>query len=243
VNVDALGAVGARLEELRERLAQVTAPPFPTLPSDPAAPVDAAPAAPAGTPAAPHTGCASCRPGASGTAVGAAGAEVTPAAVRASYSAAAGLGGTAAPDGLLPASTGPAGAWAARLPEAGRRWAGAIEAAATKAGVDPRLLASLAWQESAFKPDARSGAGAIGLTQLMPGTARGLGVNPHDPVANLEGGARYLRAQLDRVGSVDLALAAYNAGPARVARTGAVPNITQTRDYVQRVTANYARLQ
>ena len=75
--------------------------------------------------------------------------------------------------------------------------------------------------------------GARGLAQLMPGTARELGVNADDPFANLEGGARYLRAQLDRFGGdVEKALAAYNAGPGRVIRSGGIPRIRETQTYV-----------
>lgn len=133
--------------------------------------------------------------------------------------------------------------WASRLPEAGRAWAPAITAAAESAGVEPRLLAALVWAESGFRPDAGSHAGAIGLAQLMPATARGLGVDPHDPASNLLGGARYLRAQLDRFGSPELALAAYNAGPSRVARAGGIPQIPETQAYVPRVLDYHARLQ
>lgn len=142
----------------------------------------------------------------------------------------------------VPISNGEAGEWAARLPEAGRRWAGEIEAAAREAGVDPRLLAALTWAESGFRPDAGSHAGAQGLTQLMPGTAAGLGVDPLDPAQNLRGGARYLKAQLDRFGSVELALAAYNAGPGRVAQAGGIPRIAETQAYVPRVLGYYAQL-
>lgn len=133
------------------------------------------------------------------------------------------------------ASSVAAGDWASRLPAAGRRWAGAIESAAAEAGVDPTLLAALVWAESGFRADAGSGAGAMGLTQLMPGTARGLGVDPHDPVQNLRGGARYLAQQLDRFGSPALALAAYNAGPGAVAEHGGIPPYSETRAYVPRV--------
>lgn len=138
--------------------------------------------------------------------------------------------------------SGQLGAWVQQLPEAGQPWAAQIEAAATEAGVDPRLLAALTWAESGFNAGARSGAGAIGLTQLMPGTAAGLGVDPIDPAQNLRGGARYLRAQLDRFGSVELALAAYNAGPGRVAQAGGVPRIAETQAYVPRVLSYYAQL-
>ncbi len=132
--------------------------------------------------------------------------------------------------------------WASQLPERGQRWAGAIQRASDDAGIDPRLLASLVRHESNFDPDARSHAGAIGLGQLMPGTAAGLGVDPHDPHENLAGAARYLRSQLDRFGSVDLALAAYNAGPNRVAQAGGVPQIAETQAYVPRVMNTYREL-
>ena len=137
---------------------------------------------------------------------------------------------------------GTAGDWAAALPEAGKAWAPQIEAAAEQAGVDPRLLASLVWAESGFRAEARSHAGAIGLAQLMPGTAAGLGVNAADPAQNLLGGARYLRAQLDRFGSPALALAAYNAGPGRVAQAGGIPRIAETQAYVPRVLGYYEQL-
>ena len=135
----------------------------------------------------------------------------------------------------------PAG-WADALPAAGRPWAGAIEAAATQAGVDPRLLAALTQAESGFNPGALSGAGAVGLTQLMPGTAAGLGVDPTDPLANLDGGARYLAGQLDSFGRVDLAVAAYNAGPGAVRQAGGVPDYPETQAYVRRVLGYYQQL-
>ncbi|HSJ74357.1 MAG TPA: lytic transglycosylase domain-containing protein [Miltoncostaeaceae bacterium] len=132
--------------------------------------------------------------------------------------------------------------WAAGLPERGAAWAPAITAAAERHGLDPRLLAALVWAESGFDPGVESHAGALGLAQLMPGTAAGLGVDPHDPAQNLEGGARYLRAQLDRFGSVELALAAYNAGPGRVVEAGGIPRIAETQAYVPRVLGYYDRL-
>jgi len=95
------------------------------------------------------------------------------------------------------------------------------------------LLGALVWQESRWHPHAVSRKGAIGLTQLMPGTARELGVDPTDPLANLIGGARYLRQLLDQFdGDVEKALAAYNAGPGRVRSAGGVPAIAETRNYV-----------
>lgn len=123
----------------------------------------------------------------------------------------------------------------AGLPPAGRPYAAAIEDAARQAGVDPRLVAAVAWTESGFRSDAVSGAGAAGLMQLMPATARGLGADPFDPVQGLQAGARYLAAQLRRFGSVDLALAAYNAGPTAVVRAGGVPPYPETQAYVARV--------
>ncbi|MWV29027.1 lytic transglycosylase domain-containing protein [Aurantiacibacter rhizosphaerae] len=99
--------------------------------------------------------------------------------------------------------------------------------------LSPALLEAVVWQESRWRADAVSPAGARGLAQLMPGTARDLGVDPDDPLANLEGGARYLREQLDRFdGDLEKALAAYNAGPGRVIRSGGIPRIRETQVYV-----------
>ena len=104
-------------------------------------------------------------------------------------------------------------------------------------GVDPSLLKALIRQESNFDPNARSGAGASGLTQLMPATAAGLGVSDTtDPAQAIEGGAKYLRQQLDRFGGDESkALAAYNAGPGAVQRFGGVPPYAETQGYVQKV--------
>jgi soluble lytic murein transglycosylase-like protein len=117
-----------------------------------------------------------------------------------------------------------------------------IDAAAASNGIDPALLKGLVSQESGFDPSARSGAGAVGLTQLMPGTAASLGVsNPLDPAQSLQGGAKYLRQQLDRFGGdARLALAAYNAGPGAVAKYGGVPPYSETQNYVNSVMAKAA---
>jgi soluble lytic murein transglycosylase-like protein len=117
-----------------------------------------------------------------------------------------------------------------------------ITAAAKKYGIDPALLAGLVKQESGFNPNAGSPAGARGLTQLMPGTAAGLGVtNVLDPAQSLDGGAKYLKAQLDAFGGdVARALAAYNAGPGAVKRYGGVPPYAETQNYVRAVQANAA---
>ncbi|QSB44434.1 lytic transglycosylase domain-containing protein [Tsuneonella flava] len=99
--------------------------------------------------------------------------------------------------------------------------------------LSPALIEALVWQESRWRPDAVSPVGARGLAQLMPDTAREMGVNPHDPFANLEGGARYLREQLDRFGGdLEKALAAYNAGPGRVTAANGIPRIRETQQYV-----------
>lgn len=107
--------------------------------------------------------------------------------------------------------------------------------AARKYGIDPEMFLRLIQQESSFRPDVVSPKGAIGLGQLMPATAKELGVDPTDPLQNLEGSARYLSQQLKRFGSPELALAAYNAGPTRVARLGRVPNIAETQNYVKTI--------
>lgn len=99
--------------------------------------------------------------------------------------------------------------------------------------LSPALIEAVVWQESRWQASARSPVGARGLAQLMPGTAREMGVNPDDPFANLEGGARYLREQLDRFdGDLEKALAAYNAGPGRVIEAGGIPRIRETQTYV-----------
>ena len=132
--------------------------------------------------------------------------------------------------------------WASALPERGRQWAGAIEQAAAEAGLDPRLLAAVVWAESAFKEDAVSGAGALGLAQLMPKTAEGLGVNPNDPMDNLRGGAKYLERIYSEFGRVDLTAAAYNAGPGRVRENGGLPYVNDAGGYVQQVVRHYRDL-
>ena len=111
---------------------------------------------------------------------------------------------------------------------------------ASEEGVDPDLFIRLVEAESSFRPDVTSEAGAYGLTQLMPGTAAELGVDPSDPVQNLRGGARYLRQQLDRFGDPALALAAYNAGPGNVRRYGGIPPFEETQNYVTRILGGYS---
>jgi soluble lytic murein transglycosylase-like protein len=110
-------------------------------------------------------------------------------------------------------------------------YAAQVRAAAVANGIDPLLLTSLCWSESGFDPNAVSSCGAQGLTQLMPGTAAGLGVtDSFDVWQNLNGGAKYIATQMRTFGRADLALAAYNQGPGTVARVGTVP--TGTWSYV-----------
>ncbi|WBU62649.1 lytic transglycosylase domain-containing protein [Paracoccus aerodenitrificans] len=107
------------------------------------------------------------------------------------------------------------------------------QAMARKYGIPEALFLRLVNQESRWNPNARSHKGAMGLAQLMPGTARTLGVNPRDPVQNLEGGARYLRMMYNEFGDWRLALAAYNAGPGAVKKYGGIPPYRETRNYVR----------
>jgi soluble lytic murein transglycosylase-like protein len=117
-------------------------------------------------------------------------------------------------------------------------WRPRVGELAAKYDISPALLEALVWQESRWNTGAVSPVGARGLAQLMPGTARQLGVNPHNPSANLEGGARYLREQLDTFdGDIEKALAAYNAGPGRVHRAGGIPRIRETQNYVSAILA------
>jgi hypothetical protein len=110
-------------------------------------------------------------------------------------------------------------------------------AAGARHGVSPALLAAVARAESSFNPRAVSPAGAQGLMQIMPATARGLGVDPFDPAQAVDGAARLLAENQRRFGTVELALAAYNAGPGAVQRHGGVPPYTETRNYISRVLA------
>lgn len=112
----------------------------------------------------------------------------------------------------------------------------ALDEAARRHEIDVRLLHALVLIESGFRAEAVSPAGAVGLTQLMPATARELGVRDRlDPRQNLEGGAAYLAAQIRKFRDIRLALAAFNAGPGRVERAGGVPRIPETEQYVAAV--------
>ena len=103
-------------------------------------------------------------------------------------------------------------------------------------GLPPGLLSAVARTESSYNPNAVSPAGALGLMQIMPGTARELGVDPRDPAQAVDGAARLLRKHLDTFGSLPLALAAYNAGPGAVRRFDGVPPYAETQNYVKKIT-------
>ena len=121
------------------------------------------------------------------------------------------------------------------------RFRAAFASASAQTGVPLALLVATAYVESRMDPAARSHAGARGLLQVMPATARELRLASNDPGANVLAGARYLRQMLDRFGSVELALAAYNAGPTAVERAGAAPTL-ETLSYVMNVEARAGQL-
>ena len=111
-----------------------------------------------------------------------------------------------------------------------------IKEAAARYKVDPRLVAAVAQTESGGNQEAVSPAGAVGVMQLMPETAAGLGVNPYDKRQNMEGGAKYLRQMMDTCGGdVQKAVAAYNAGPQAVKEYNGIPPYRETQDYVNKV--------
>jgi soluble lytic murein transglycosylase-like protein len=121
-------------------------------------------------------------------------------------------------------------------------FADAFGNASRDSGLSLSLLAAVAWEESRMDPQALSGAGAEGLLQLMPGTARAVAIKEKSPRANIVAGARYLRLMVDRFhGDLELALAAYNAGPTAVERAGAAPSLGTLR-YAKNVEARAASL-
>ncbi len=122
------------------------------------------------------------------------------------------------------------------LPIADKPLADLVREASAKFGVDPKLVSAVAEVESGGNQNAVSGAGAVGVMQLMPETAAGLGVNPYDEKENVEGGAKYIKEMLDTFGGdVKKAVAAYNAGPQAVKDYGGVPPYRETQNYVNKV--------
>ena len=134
---------------------------------------------------------------------------------------------------VLPAESAGTGAPSSSL--AGVPYANLFTSAAARHGVDASVLAAVASQESGFDSRAVSGAGAQGLMQFMPSTAKGLGVNAFDPASSIDGAARYLKSLTSQFGSTPLALAAYNAGPGTVRQYGGIPPYTETQNYVRSV--------
>ncbi len=114
-----------------------------------------------------------------------------------------------------------------------------FEQAGRRHDIDPALLAAVASVESGFDPTAQSPAGAQGLMQFMPATASEMGVDPFDPASAIDGAARYLKREIQRFGSIELAAAAYNAGAGAVSQHGGVPPFAETQNYVKKVLSAY----
>ncbi|GAB3272187.1 hypothetical protein GCM10027586_21160 [Kineococcus gypseus] len=113
----------------------------------------------------------------------------------------------------------------------------AFAAAERANGLPAGLLSAVAKQESGYDASAKSPAGAVGLMQFMPGTAREMGIDPRDPFQAIDGAGRLLASHLKSFGSVQLALAAYNAGPGNVRKHGGVPPFAETQNYVRKIMA------
>ncbi len=135
-------------------------------------------------------------------------------------------------NGVRPGSTGFSEVLAQRLSREGSLIDAFLDAG-REYNISPALLKAVASAESGLNPDAVSSAGAVGLMQIMPDTARQLGVDPSDPVQSIQGAAKYLRSLLDQFnGNASLAIAAYNAGPEAVLQYNGIPPYKETQDYV-----------
>lgn len=163
-------------------------------------------------------------------------ATATPATSFQSVAAQVDGGAAVAVTGAVATSTGaPAGIAGAGIVGTATPYAAEFNAAGARWGISPRVLAAVAHVESRFQADVVSSAGAVGMMQLMPSTAASLGVDPLDPVASIDAAARLLRSQVDRFGSIELALAAYNVGPGTVANAGGIQPGSQAERYVSAV--------
>lgn len=132
----------------------------------------------------------------------------------------------------------------ARMPSAGgvARYSAMFDQAGAKWGISPKVLAAVAQTESGGNPNAVSPSGALGLMQFMPSTARSFGIDPLDPKQAIDGAARYLSEQFNAFGSMELALASYNAGPGAVRKYGGVPPFAETQAYVRKIMAQIGEI-
>lgn len=162
------------------------------------------------------------------------------ASVARSVEYATGIAAPVAPSWSMPTTVSPVGAAdqvATSVPHAAL-----FNEAGARHGIPPRVLAGMAYTESRFRNDVVSSAGAVGMMQFLPATAAGMGVDPYDPTSAIDGAARYLRHALDRFGSLDMAIGAYNIGPGAMARAGGVNPGSQAEKYVSAVWSAAGRM-
>lgn len=145
------------------------------------------------------------------------------------------VGAVATPTGTAGAPTVVGGVSVAGAVNPSTPYAALFESAGARHGIPPRVLAAVGYVESRFRTDAISSAGAVGMMQFLPGTAASMGVDPYDPASAIDGAARYLRHGLDRFGSLEEAIAAYNVGPGTISRAGGVLPGTQAERYLTKV--------